>query len=336
MAGATMRAVVCEAWGAPDTLQVRELPLPIPGPGQVRVRVRAAAVNFPDALLVAGKYQFRPPFPFSPGIEFSGVVDAVGDDVSSPRIGDKVVGTASHGAHAEQVLAEAAHVVALPADTADAALELAAGVLLTYGTSYHALKDRAAAQPGETLLVLGAGGGVGLAVVELGRRMGLRVIAAASSEDKREAARTRGADEVLDYTADDFRDRLKALTGGRGVDIVYDPVGGDIAETALRAVGWCGRYLVVGFAAGDIPKIPANLLLLKGSALVGVFWGEFVRREPEAHAANTRQLLDWLREGAIAPLVSARYPLAQTPAALEALLDRRAVGKLLVLPQQAD
>jgi NADPH2:quinone reductase len=302
----------------------------------VRVRVRCAAVNFPDALMVAGKYQFKPDFPFSPGAEFSGEVSTVGDGVSTPAIGDKIVGTAPFGAYAEEVLAQADQVVVLPADTSDDELELAGSFLLTYGTSHHALKDRAEAKPGETLLVLGAGGGVGLAAVELGKRMGLRVIAAASSEAKREAARSRGADEVLDYTADDVRDRLKALTGGRGVDIVYDPVGGAFAETALRNVGWRGRYLVVGFAAGDIPKLPTNLLLLKGSALVGVFWGEFVRREPAANAANTRELLAWLREGALHPLTSARYPLSRASEALEALLGRQAIGKLVILPQQYD
>ena len=331
-----MKAVVCEAWGAPDSLQVKDMPLPEPGPGQLRVRVRVAAVNFPDALMIAGKYQFRPDFPFSPGAEFSGEVSEVGAGVSSPAIGDKVVGTAAFGAYAEEVLADAAQVVVLPADTGDEEFELAGSFLLTYGTSYHALKDRAEAKPGETLLVLGAGGGVGLASVELGKRMGLRVIAAASSKAKREAARSRGADEALDYTAEDFRDQLKVLTGGRGVDIVYDPVGGDIAETALRSVGWRGRYLVVGFAAGGIPKLPTNLLLLKGSSLVGVFWGEFVRREPAANAANTRQLLTWLREGAIHPLISARYPLSRATEALDALLDRQAIGKLVILPQPHD
>lgn len=331
-----MKAVVCEAWGAPDTLRVADLPLPTPGPGQVRVRVHVAAVNFPDALMVAGKYQFRPDFPFAPGAEFSGTVTAVGEGVSAPMVGDKVVGSAAFGAYAEEVIAEAGHVIVLPDDTDDVELELAGSFLLTYGTSYHALKDRAEAKPGETLLVLGAGGGVGLAAVELGKRMGLRVIAAASNEAKRDAALSRGADEAIDYTADDFRDRLKALTGGRGVDIVYDPVGGDIAEAALRSVGWRGRHLVVGFAAGGIPKLPTNLLLLKGSALVGVFWGEFVRREPDANAANTRQLLAWLREGALRPLISKRYPLAQAPAALNALLGREAVGKLVILPQQPD
>lgn len=330
-----MKAVVCDAWGTPDTLQVKDVPLPEPGPGQVRIRVRVAAVNFPDALLVAGKYQFKPDFPFSPGAEFSGTVSALGDGVTSIAVGEKVVGTAPFGAYAEEILADAAQVVALRDDTSDDELELAGSFLLTYGTSYHALKDRAAAKPGETLLVLGAGGGVGLAAVELGKRMGLRVIAAASTEAKREAARSRGADEVVDYTTDDFREQLKMFTGGRGVDIVYDPVGGDIAETALRSVGWGGRYLVVGFAAGGIPKLPTNLLLLKGSALVGVFWGEFVRREPEANAANTRQLLAWLHDRTLRPLISARYPLSGAAQALDALLGRDAIGKLVIVPSLA-
>lgn len=330
-----MKAVVCDAWGTPDTLQVKDVPLPEPGPGQVRIRVRVAAVNFPDALLVAGKYQFKPDFPFSPGAEFSGTVSALGDGVTSIAVGEKVVGTAPFGAYAEEILADAAQVVALRDDTSDDELELVGSFLLTYGTSYHALKDRAAAKPGETLLVLGAGGGVGLAAVELGKRMGLRVIAAASTEAKREAARSRGADEVVDYTTDDFREQLKMFTSGCGVDIVYDPVGGDIAETALRSVGWGGRYLVVGFAAGGIPKLPTNLLLLKGSALVGVFWGEFVRREPEANTANTRQLLAWLHDRTLRPLISARYPLSGAAQALDALLGRDAIGKLVIVPSLA-
>lgn len=331
-----MRAVVCEAWGPPESLRIGELPLPQPGPGQVRVRVHAAAANYPDALMVAGKYQFRPELPFAPGLEFSGVVSAVGDGVDTLRPGDKVVGTATHGAFAEEVVAEAGHLVALPADTGDEALAVAASFLLTYGTSWHALKDRAQAKAGETLLVLGAGGGVGLAAVELGKRLGLRVIAAASSQAKREAARSRGADATVDSAAGDFRDQVRAHAGKAGVDIVYDPVGGALTETALRSLAWGGRHLVVGFAAGDIPKVPANLLLLKGTALLGVFWGDFVRREPAASAANTRQLLEWLRDGTLQPLVSQRYPLSRAPAALSALLARQAVGKLLVLPQLAD
>ena len=208
--------------------------------------------------------------------------------------------------------------------------------MLTYGTSLHALKDRAEAKAGETLLVLGAGGGVGLAAVEIGKLMGLRVIAAASSQEKRDAALALGADEVIDYSSEVLRDRIKSLTEGKGVDIVYDPVGGEFAEPALRSVGWRGRYLVVGFAAGDIPKIPINLLLLKGSSLVGVFWGEFVRREPTLNATNMGQLFAWLNQGKIHPLISKRYPLSQAPAALDALLARKVVGKLVILPQQVD
>ncbi len=229
---------------------------------------------------------------------------------------------------------EATHAVPLPRDISDEDLELAGSFVLTYGTSLHALKDRARAQEGEVLLVLGAGGGVGLAAVEIGKLLGMRVIAAASTAEKLAAARGRGADDTIDYANEDLRERIKALTGGRGVDVVYDPVGGDFTELALRSVGWGGRYLVVGFAAGEIPKVAANLLLLKGSALVGVFWGEFVRREPALSAENMTLLFSWLRERRIHPLISRRYPLSQAPQALEALLARQAVGKLVVLPQQ--
>jgi NADPH2:quinone reductase len=331
-----MKAIVCEAWGTPDSLRLLDLPVPQPGAGQLRVRTRVAAVNFPDALIVAGKYQVRPEFPFSPGGEFSGEVTAIGEGVEGHTVGDRVVGISTHGAYAQEVLVDAGNAIALPRDTGDEELELAGSFLLTYGTSFHALKDRAQAQTGETLLVLGAGGGVGLAAVELGKLLGMRVIAAASSTAKREAALSRGADAVLDYSQGEVREQLKALTGGRGVDVVYDPVGGELAEPVLRSVAWRGRYLVVGFAAGEIPRLPLNLLLLKGSSLVGVFWGEFVRREPALNAANTAQLFAWLRERRIRPLISARYPLSQAPRALEALLGRDAIGKLVVLPQQLD
>ena len=329
-----MKAIVCDAWGEPSSLQLRDMPSPQPGSRQVLVRVHVAAVNFPDALIVAGKYQFRPEFPFSPGGELSGEIIAIGEEVKHLKVGDKVVGLASHGAYAQEAVIDATHIVPLPATISDADLEIAGSFVLTYGTSLHAIKDRAEAKAGETLLVLGAGGGVGLAAVEIGKLMGLRVIAAASSQEKRDAAIAHGADEVIDYSNEDLRERVKALTGGKGVDIVYDPVGGDFAEPALRSIGWRGRYLVVGFAAGDIPKIPINLLLLKGSALVGVFWGEFVRREPKLNAENMGQLFSWLHERKINPLISKRYPLAQAPAALEALLAREAIGKLVVLPQQ--
>ena len=331
-----MKAIVCEAWGPPSSLQLRELPSPTPGPTQVLVRTKAAAVNFPDALIVAGKYQFRPEFPFSPGGELSGEIIGLGSEVRGFSVGDKVVGIAPYGAYAQEVLVEGSHLIPLPPDTSDEDLVVAGSFVLTYGTSLHALKDRALAQSGETLLVLGAGGGVGLAAVEIGKLLGMHVIAAASSPEKLEAARERGADETINYTNEDLRERVKALTNGRGVDVVYDPVGGDFTESALRSVGWRGRYLVVGFAAGDIPKIPINLLLLKGSSLVGVFWGEFVRREPKLNAENMKQLFSWLRQRKIRPLVSKRYPLSQAPQALEALLARQAVGKLVVLPQQID
>ncbi len=329
-----MKAIVCDAWGPPSSLQLRELPSPVPGPQQVLVRTRVAAVNFPDALIVAGKYQFKPELPFSPGGELSGEIIAVGDEVQRLVIGDKVVGIATFGAYAQEVLVEATHVIPLPKDISDEDLELAGSFVLTYGTSLHALKDRARARQGETLLVLGAGGGVGLAAVEIGKLLGMRVIAAASTEDKLAAARGRGADETIDYANDDLRERIKTLTEGRGVDVVYDPVGGSFTELALRSVGWGGRYLVVGFAAGEIPRIPANLLLLKGSALVGVFWGEFVRREPALNAENMAMLFSWLAERKIHPLISKRYPLSQAPQALEALLARQAIGKLVILPQQ--
>ena len=331
-----MKAIVCEAWGPPSSLQLRDMPSPVPGPKQVAVRTRVAAVNFPDALIVAGKYQAKPPFPFSPGGELSGEIIAIGEEVKRLAIGDKVVGVTAYGAYAQEVLVDATNVIPLPRGISDEDLELAGSFVLTYGTSLHALKDRAQVQAGETLLVLGAGGGVGLAAVEIGKLLGLRVIAAASSAEKLAAARERGADETIDYASDDLRERIKTLTDGRGVDAVSDPVGGDYAEPALRSVAWRGRYLVVGFAAGDIPKIPVNLLLLKGSSLVGVFWGDFVRREPALNVENMTQLFTWLHERKIHPLISKRYPLSQASHALDALLGRQAIGKLVVLPQQVD
>lgn len=328
-----MKAILCESWGPPSSLRLRDLPSPVPGPKQVLVRTRVAAVNFPDALMVAGKYQFKPEFPFSPGGELSGEIIALGSEVTRLKLGDKIVGIATYGAYAQEALVDASSTIPLPRDIGDEDLELAGSFVLTYGTSLHALKDRANAQAGETLLVLGAGGGVGLAAVEIGKLLGMRVIAAASSAQKLAAARERGADETLDYTREDLRERIKTLTEGRGVDVVYDPVGGEFAEPALRSVGWRGRYLVVGFAAGDIPKIATNLLLLKGSALLGVFWGEFVRREPALNAENMALLFAWLRERKINPLISRRYPLSQAPQALEALLGRQAIGKVVILPQ---
>lgn len=331
-----MKAILCESWGPPSSLQLRDLPSPVPGPKQVLVRTRVAAVNFPDALIVAGKYQFKPELPFSPGGEFSGDILQIGNEVKHLAVGDKVVGIGTHGACAQEVAVDAGNVIPLPRDIGDGDLELAGSFVLTYGTSLHALKDRAQAQAGETLLVLGAGGGVGLAAVEISKLLGMHVIAAASSAEKLAAAREHGADETIDYSREDLRERIKVLTEGRGVDVVYDPVGGEFAEPALRSVAWRGRYLVVGFAAGEIPKIAINLLLLKGSALVGVFWGEFVRREPALNAENMGLLFSWLRERKIRPLISRRYPLSQAPQALEALLNRQAIGKLVIEPQQVE
>lgn len=331
-----MKAIVCEAWGAPSTLRVVEMPSPTPGPKQVLVRTRVAAVNFPDALIVAGKYQFKPEFPFAPGGELSGEIIELGAEVKQLAIGQKVVAITPYGAYAQEVAVDAANVIPLHPAISDADYELAGSFVLTYGTSLHALKDRAHAQLGETVLVLGAGGGVGLAAVEIGKLLGLNVIAAASTEEKLAIAKQLGADQTINYSTENLREKIKELTNGRGVDIVYDPVGGDFTEAALRCVAWGGRYLVVGFAAGDIPKIPVNLLLLKGSALVGVFWGDFVRRETALNAENMKMLFGWLRELKIHPYISKRYPLSKAGDALDDLLARRAIGKLVILPQQIE
>ncbi len=331
-----MKAIVCEAWGTPSSLQLRDVPTPQPGPKQVVIRTRVAAVNFPDGLIIAGKYQFRPEFPFSPGGELSGEIIAVGTDVTHLQIGQKVAAITIFGAYAQEVVVDATNVIPLHPTITDSDYELAGSFVLTYGTSLHALKDRADAKAGETLLVLGAGGGVGLAAVEIGKLSGLTVIAAASTEEKLQTARQLGADATINYTTENLRDRIKELTAGKGVDIVYDPVGGELTEQALRSVGWRGRYLVVGFAAGDIPKIPINLLLLKGSALLGVFWGDFVRREPALNLENMGLLFTWLREKKIHPHISRRYPLSKAGEAIDEVLGRNAIGKLVILPQQVD
>lgn len=330
-----MKAVVCEAYGPPSSLRVLDIPSPQPGPRQVLVQVRVAGVNFPDTLIIQGKYQFKPTPPFSPGGELAGVILAVGSEVTGLAVGDKVVALTIYGAYAQEVVVDANNVVPLPADLNDAALELAGSFTMTYGTSLHALKDRALAQAGETLLVLGAAGGVGLAAVELGKLMGLRVIAAASSPEKLAVASAHGADAVIDYSQENLRERIKALTDGKGVDIVYDPVGGDYTEQALRSLNWRGRHLIVGFAAGAIPQIPMNLPLLKGAAILGVFWGDFLKREPKLNAENMRLLFGWFAQGKIKPLISMRFPLAQATQALEALLARKVTGKAVILPQQS-
>ncbi len=324
-----MKAIQCVQWGGPEKLQLSECPLPSPAAGEVRIRVDAAGVNFPDALIIQKKYQLQPPLPFTPGTEVAGTVDAVGEGVGRLKAGDRVVAFVGIGGFAEYVCAAQAQVAPLPPGV-DAAV--AAGFTLTYATSQHALVERGQLKAGETLLVLGAGGGVGLAAVELGKLAGARVIAAASSPEKLDAARRAGADELIDYSQADLREAVKVMTDGRGVDVVYDPVGGQYTAAALRTLGWRGRLLVIGFAAGDIPQIPANLLLLKEVSAVGVYWGEFAKRDPSGNRRLLAQLSGWLAEGRLRPLVSREYPLAETPRALEDLLARRAVGKLVIRP----
>lgn len=324
-----MRAVLCKQFGPPDSLVVEEVPEPTPGPGEVVVGVAGCGVNFPDVLIIQDKYQFKPELPFSPGGEIAGTVVAVGEGVDAPAVGDRVLATLGWGGMAEQVVVPAKATIPVP-DGVD--LPTAAGFLIAHGTSHHALVDRANLQPGETLLVLGAAGGVGLAAVEIGALLGARVIAAASSDEKLELCRQKGATDTINYATEDLRARLKELTDGRGVDVCYDPVGGDLSEPALRSMAWDGRFLVIGFAAGDIPKVPLNLPLLKGCSVVGVFWGAFTGREPERNASNIAQLLGWLAEGKLQPHVSATYPLERAAEALADLAERRATGKVVVTP----
>jgi NADPH2:quinone reductase len=295
----------------------------------VVVRVRAAGVNFPDALIVQNLYQFKPTPPFSPGGETAGEVLAVGEGVQRVKVGDKVMALTIWGGFAEQVLAKQDQIIPMPEGLS---FEVAGSLLLTYGTCLHALRDRAALQPGQTVLVLGAAGGIGIATIELAKALGARVIAAASSAEKLATCRAKGADEVINYREQNLRDEVKRLTGGQGVDVVMDPVGGDYAEQALRSMAWRGRYLVVGFTDGQIPRLPLNLVLLKGCAIVGVFWGDFIRREPKAAQADLRDLVDLLRQGKITPLISGRYSLEQGAQAILELSQRRAQGKLIVLP----
>jgi NADPH2:quinone reductase len=324
-----MKAIHCIEWGGPDRLRLVDLPLPEPAAGQVRIRVAAAGVNFPDALIIQKKYQVQPPLPFVPGTEVAGTVDAVGEGVAKLKPGDRVVAFVGIGGFAEHVCVAQAQVAPLPPGVD---MAVAAGFTLTYATSQHALAERGQLKTGETLLVLGAGGGVGLAAVELGKLAGARVIAAASSAEKLDAARRLGADELIDYSSADLREAVRSLTDGRGVDVAYDPVGGAHTASALRTLAWRGRLLVIGFAAGEIPQIPANLLLLKEISAVGVYWGEFAKRDPAGNGRLMAQLLGWLAQGRLRPLVSKQYPLAETPQALRDLLDRRAVGKLVIRP----
>ncbi|HGY9627243.1 NADPH:quinone oxidoreductase family protein [Pseudomonas putida] len=323
-----MKAVLCKTLGPASDLVLEEVASPAPKRNEIVLDVHAAGVNFPDTLIIEGKYQFQPPLPFSPGGEAAGVVAAIGEKAGDFKIGDRVMALTGWGAFAEQVAVPFYNVLPIPT-TMDFTTAAAFG--MAYGTSMHALAQRGQLKAGETLLVLGASGGVGLAAVEIGKAMGARVIAAASNAEKLAIAKAAGADELIDYRQASLRDEIKRLTGGQGVDVVYDPVGGELFEQAVRGLAWNGRLLVVGFASGTIPQLPVNLTLLKGAAVVGVFWGAFAQRQPEDNAANFRQLFAWHAEGKLKPLVSQTYPLAETGAAIERLAQRQAVGKLVVV-----
>ena len=322
-----MKAVVCRQYGPPESLTLEALPSPAPGPGEVVVRVKAASLNFPDVLIIQDKYQLKPPLPFSPGSELAGVVKEVGAGVEGVKRGDSVLAVIGYGAFAEEVKVEAGRLVPIP-EGMD--FVTAAAFLLTYGTCEHALRDRGRLAAGETLLVLGAAGGVGIAAIEIGKALGARVIACASSDEKLAACRGHGADATIDYAREEVRERIRELTEGKGVDVVLDPVGGPLTEPALRSTAWRGRLLVVGFAAGEIPKIPLNLPLLKGCSIVGVFWGEFARRERAAFVESLTQLGRWYGEGKLRPHVSGTFPLERAADALNLLAARKVTGKLVL------
>jgi len=322
-----VKAVLCKAYGPPESLVVEEIESPSPGAGEVVISVKAASVNFPDVLIIQNKYQFKPSLPFSPGSEVAGVLKAVGEGVSGFTPGDRVMAFTTYGAFAEEVRTEARRILTIPDGMT---FTQAAAFGLTYATSDFALRDRGALKPDETLLVLGAAGGVGIAAIEIGKAIGARVIACASSADKLAVCRAHGADETIDYAAEDLRERIKALTAGHGPDVVYDPVGGPYTEPALRSIAWRGRLLVVGFAAGDIPRIPLNLTLLKGCSIVGVYWGEFSRREPQRFAESMRQLARWFADGKLKPHISSFFPLDRAADALTLMAERKVKGKVVL------
>ena len=323
-----MKAVLCKEYGLPEKLVVADVPSPKAAQGQVVVSVKACGVNFPDTLIIQGKYQFKPEMPFSPGGEVAGVIKEIGEGVTRVKPGDRVIAFNTWGGFAEEMVVDADRTIPMPA-TMD--FVPAAAFVLTYGTSYHALKDRAEIKAGETMLVLGAAGGVGLAAIQIGKAMGARVIAAASSDEKLKVCRDNGADEVINYGSEDLRARVKVITAGRGLDVVYDPVGGPYSEPALRDMAWKGRFLVVGFAAGDIPKVPLNLMLLKGCSIVGVFWGAFTKNEPERNRENNWELMAMYAAGKIKPHIHATYPLERAADALIEVLNKRVSGKVVLV-----
>ena len=325
--GFLMRALLCSKFGPPENLKIVEIPDLTPGKGQVRIAIEACGVNFPDTLIIRDKYQYKPSLPFSPGGEVCGTIDALGEDVTEYKVGDRVMAMTLFGGFAEQIIVESSALLRQP-KTMDGVV--AAGFTMTYGTSMHALTQRAELRAGETLLVLGAGGGVGLAAVEIGKAMGATVIAAASSPKKLDAAKKAGADYLINYSKENLRDQIMQIVGKKGVDVVYDPVGGELFELALRSTSWNGRVLVVGFASGNIPKVSINLALLKGCSIVGVFWGAFRLKETVSDNQNFVQLFSWFKEGKINPYISHAYALEEAPLAIQKLSQRQAVGKIVI------
>lgn len=324
-----MKALLCTRLGGPDDLELADIADPIPAANEAVVKVSAASLNFFDTLIIAGKYQVKPTLPFSPAAEFAGTVESLPAGTTDLKVGDRVLGYCTYGAARERIALSADRLIRIP-DGLD--FEPAAGLCITYGTTLYALKDRARMKPGDTLAVLGASGGVGLAAVELGKLMGARVIACASSPDKIDFAKKHGADDGIDYSQQDLKETLRSMTGGKGPDVIYDPVGAQFAEPALRAIAWEGRYLVIGFAAGEIPKMPLNLVLLKGCDVLGVHWGGWVTRDPAGHRANTRQIMEWVRDGKLSSHVHKVYPLSEAADALKAIAARKVMGKVLLKP----
>ncbi len=323
-----MKAVVCTQYGKVEDLKYQDMPDPIAGPGQVVVEVKAAGLNFPDLLLVQGLYQMKPPTPFVPGAECAGIISAVGEGVNRYKTGDKVMAYMMNGAFAQKIAVAQEALVPLPTGMG---FDIGAGITTTYATSYYALKQRAKLQPGETLVVLGAAGGVGLAAVELGVAMGAKVIAVASTQEKLDLAAAHGAQMGINYEKEDLKAAIKAATDGKGADVIYDPVGGKYAEPALRGIGWNGRYLVIGFAAGEIPKIPLNLTLLKSASLVGVFWGAWAMRNPAGHVQNMKEIFDMFAQGKIKATVTAHYPMEDFMQGFDDLAQRKAKGKIVLI-----
>jgi NADPH:quinone reductase len=328
-----MKAIICSQYCQPDDLVYADMPDPVAGPGEAVIAIKAAALNFFDILMIQGKYQIKPPFPFSPGAEVSGVIESIGDGVTDLKVGDRVVASCGHNGAREKIALPAASIVKIP-DNLD--FDRAAGIIIIYGTALHALEDRASPKPGETRggarSLLSPPSPTGLAACELGKLMGLKVIACASSDEKLAFAKAHGAELTLNYATEDLKEGLRRLTGGKGADIIFDPVGGSYAEAALRAIAWEGRFLVIGFAAGDIPKMPLNLALLKGCDIRGVFWGAWTRLNPAKNRANLEKLVQWTAEGKISSHVDRTFPLAQTAEALKVLAGRQAMGKVILHP----